>query len=197
MTPRVLLIDNYDSFTFNLEQALRVIGADTIVRRNDKIAFDELHRIKPTHLVVSAGPGRPEDAQQSMPLIESLVQTIPVLGVCLGHQALAAVFGAAIRRSTTQMHGKSSKVYHDARTLFAGLPNPFPAGRYHSLCVEADDLPDCFTVSAYTSDGSIMGIRHRDHQAEGVQFHPESILTPDGGRLLRNFLCLRACGAAR
>ncbi|MCH7704924.1 MAG: aminodeoxychorismate/anthranilate synthase component II [Planctomycetes bacterium] len=191
MTPRVLLIDNYDSFTFNLVQAVRVLGADTVVRRNDKISLDELPAIDPTHLIVSPGPGRPEGARQSMPLIEALTSKIPVLGVCLGHQALAAVFGATIRRAEHLMHGKASKVYHDARSVFAGMPNPFPAGRYHSLCVEADDLPDCFVVSAYTSDGTIMGIRHREYAAEGVQFHPESILTPDGTRLLDNFLRLR------
>ncbi len=195
MTPNVLLIDNYDSFTFNLVQAIRVIGAEVVVRRNDEISLDELPSINPTHLIISPGPGRPEDARQSMPLIETLMPKIPVLGVCLGHQALAAVLGATIRRAETLMHGKSSMVYHDAQTLFAGLPNPFPAGRYHSLCVDADDLPDCFTVSAYTSDGAIMGIRHREHPSEGVQFHPESILTPDGARLLANFLRPRSNGA--
>jgi len=197
MTPRVLVIDNYDSFTFNLVQALRVLGAETIVRRNDRVALDELPDIGPTHLVISPGPGRPEGARQSMPLIKSLMPRIPVLGVCLGHQALAAALGGVVDRGIQLMHGKASMVYHDSRTVFAGLPNPFPAGRYHSLCVNPDELPDSLVVSAYTSDGTIMGIRHREYAAEGVQFHPESILTPDGDRLLDNFLRLRMNGAGQ
>lgn len=197
MNARVLLIDNYDSFTFNLVQAFRVLGAETIVRRNDQIALDEVDGMALTHLVVSPGPGRPEHAQQSMPLIEALMPRMPVLGVCLGHQAMAAVMGGTVRGGEHLMHGKASMVYHDTRSIFAGLPNPMSAGRYHSLCVEADDLPDCFVVSAYTSDGTIMGIRHTKYLAEGVQFHPESILTPDGPRLLSNFLRLHMNGAAR
>jgi len=196
MNTRVLLIDNYDSFTFNLVQALQVLGAETFVRRNDRITFDEVDRIAPTHLVISPGPGRPEGAKQSMPLIAALMPKIPVLGVCLGHQAMAAVAGGTVRCSDHLMHGKSSNVYHDSRSIFTGLPNPMPAGRYHSLCVDADDLPTCFTVSAYTSDGMVMGIRHTEYRAEGVQFHPESIMTPDGPRLLSNFLRLHMNGIA-
>ncbi len=188
MTTRVLLIDNYDSFTFNLVQAFRILGAETIVRRSDQIQIDDVAAVEPSHLVISPGPGRPEDAHQSMPLIASMAGTLPVLGVCLGHQALGAVFGATVSRAEHLMHGKSSMIYHDSGTIFAGLPNPFPAGRYHSLCVHPDDLPDCFAVSAYTSDGTVMGIRHREYPAEGIQFHPESIMTPDGNRLLENFL---------
>lgn len=187
---RVLLIDNYDSFTYNLMQALAVLGADVDVRRNDDIDARRAVDLAPTHLVVSPGPGRPEDAGASMPIIAALLARVPVLGVCLGHQALASVLGARVGAAQALMHGKASGVYHDNRTLFEGLPNPFRAGRYHSLAVHEDSLPPELAVSAYTSDGEIMGLRHRDLPAEGVQFHPESILTPEGDRLLRNFLDL-------
>jgi anthranilate synthase/aminodeoxychorismate synthase-like glutamine amidotransferase len=186
----VLLIDNYDSFTYNLVQALAVLLADVTVRRNDEITVAEARSLEPTHLVVSPGPGRPEDAGVSMPLIDEMMGEVPVLGVCLGHQALAAVCGASVEAARTLMHGKASTVYHDSRTLYEGLPNPMQAGRYHSLAVTEESLPDELAVSAYTSDGEIMGIRHRTLRAEGVQFHPESILTPEGDRLLRNFLDL-------
>jgi anthranilate synthase/aminodeoxychorismate synthase-like glutamine amidotransferase len=187
---RVLLIDNYDSFTYNLVQALAVLGADVEVRRNDEIDVAAALDLAPTHLVVSPGPGRPEDAGASMPITRAFLHRTPVLGVCLGHQALAAVLGARVGEAQSLMHGKASGVYHDNRTLFEGLPNPFRAGRYHSLAVHEDSLPPELTISAYTSDGEIMGLRHRDLPAEGVQFHPESILTPEGDRLLRNFLDL-------
>jgi anthranilate synthase/aminodeoxychorismate synthase-like glutamine amidotransferase len=186
----VLLIDNYDSFTYNLVQALAVLLADVTVRRNDEMTVAEARSLEPTHLVVSPGPGRPEDAGVSMPLIDAMMGDVPVLGVCLGHQALAAVCGASVEAARTLMHGKASTVYHDSRTLYEGLPNPMQAGRYHSLAVTEESLPDELAVSAYTSDGEIMGIRHRTLRAEGVQFHPESILTPEGDRLLRNFLDL-------
>ena len=187
---RVLIIDNYDSFTYNLVQALAELGAEVTVRRNDVIGVDEALASDPTHIVVSPGPGRPEDAGISVELIAAAGERVPVLGVCLGHQALATAFGARVGRAVTLMHGKSSQVYHDGRGLYEGLPNPLCAGRYHSLAVHEDDLPDELMISAYTSDGEIMGLRHRELRLEGVQFHPESILTPEGHRLLRNFLDL-------
>ena len=187
---RVLIIDNYDSFTYNLVQALAELGAEVTVRRNDAIGVDEALASDPTHIVVSPGPGRPEDAGISVELIAAAGERVPVLGVCLGHQALATAFGARVGRAVTLMHGKSSQVYHDGRGLYEGLPNPLTAGRYHSLAVHEDDLPDELMISAYTSDGEIMGLRHRELRLEGVQFHPESILTPEGHRLLRNFLDL-------
>lgn len=191
---RVLLIDNYDSFTYNLVQALAVLSADVTVRRNDQITVADAVALQPTHLVVSPGPGRPEDAGVSMAVIEALIEHTPVLGVCLGHQALATVCGAAVESARSLMHGKASTVYHDSRTLYEGLPNPMQAGRYHSLAVTEETIPDDLAVSAYTSDGEIMGLRHRSLKAEGVQFHPESILTPEGDRLLRNFLDFDAVG---
>ena len=189
---RVLLIDNSDSFTYNLMQTLAVAGADVTVRRHDEIGVRAARDLAPTHLVVSPGPGRPECAGVSMALIEALMGKIPVLGVCLGHQALATVCGAAVGPARSLVHGKASTVYHDSRTLYEGLPNPLRAGRYHSLAVTEESLPADLSVSAYTSDGEIMGVRHRTLPAEGVQFHPESILTPEGDRLLRNFLDLDA-----
>jgi len=186
--PRVVLIDNYDSFTWNLVQAFAVTGAEVVVRRNDVVTVDDVEALEPTHLVISPGPGRPERAGISMAAIERFLGRVPVLGVCLGHQALAAVLGGRVVQAQTLMHGKSSPVYHDGRGLFQGLANPFEAGRYHSLAVAEEDLPRELAVSAYTSDGEIMGVRHRSLPADGVQFHPESVLTPEGDRLLRNFL---------
>jgi len=189
---RVLVIDNYDSFTYNLVQALSCLGADVTVRRNDAALVDGLLAGDPTHIVVSPGPGRPEDAGVSIPLVAAAAGRVPVLGVCLGHQALAAAFGARIGRAAVLMHGKPSRVYHDGRGVFEGLPNPFTAGRYHSLSVDEESLPRELMISAYTSDGEVMGLRHREFCLEGVQFHPESVLTPEGDRLLRNFLDLGA-----
>jgi anthranilate synthase/aminodeoxychorismate synthase-like glutamine amidotransferase len=186
----VLLIDNYDSFTYNLVQALAVLGAEVSVFRNDEVTVEEATGIAPSHFVVSPGPGRPEDAGRTMPLIDAMIRRVPVLGVCLGHQALCAVLGGRVISAKRLMHGKTSPVYHDGRTIFEGLPSPFLAGRYHSLAVAEEGLPADLAVSAYTSDGEIMGVRHRTLPAEGVQFHPESILTPEGERLLRNFLDL-------
>ena len=191
MSARVLLIDNYDSFTYNLVQALRVLGAEVLVRRNDEIAITEAHALAPSHLVISPGPGRPENAGASMAILEALLPAIPVLGVCLGHQALGALLGGRIVSAGRLMHGKASPVYHDGKTLYEGLPNPFAAGRYHSLAVAEEGLPEELAVSAYTSEGEIMGLRHRSLPVEGVQFHPESLLTPEGSRLLRNFLDMR------
>jgi anthranilate synthase/aminodeoxychorismate synthase-like glutamine amidotransferase len=193
---RVLLIDNYDSFTYNLVQALAVLSAEVTVKRHDEITVPDALALEPSHLVISPGPGRPEDAGISMALIEAMIASRPVLGVCLGHQALAAVCGADIQSARSLMHGKASTVYHDSRTLYEGLPNPMQAGRYHSLAVTEESVPDELVVSAYTSAGEIMGLRHRAHRAEGVQFHPESILTPEGDRLLRNFLDLDVAGGA-
>ncbi len=188
MKPRVLLIDNYDSFTFNLVQALAVLGADVTVRTHDQIGADEGLRSEPTHLVVSPGPGRPEDAGISLEIIEKAAGRVPVLGVCLGHQALAMVYGGVIVRSAAPLHGKSSPVNHDGKTIFRELPDPFEAGRYHSLTVDPSLVPDELEVTARTADGEIMGLRHRSLPVEGVQFHPESILSPDGNKLLGNFL---------
>ena len=190
MSARVLLIDNYDSFTYNLVQALAVLGAEVSVFRNDEVTVEEATGIAPSHFVVSPGPGRPEDAGRTMPLIDAMIRRVPVLGVCLGHQALCAVLGGRVISAKRLMHGKTSPVYHDGRTIFEGLPSPFLAGRYHSLAVAEEGLPADLAVSAYTSDGEIMVVRHRTLPAEGVQFHPESILTPEGERLLRNFLDL-------
>ena len=186
--PRVLLIDNQDSFTYNLVQALRVLGARVEVVRNDAVDPASALAAAPTHLVVSPGPGRPEAAGGTLSVLGALLPRVPVLGVCLGHQALGALLGARVVRASRPVHGQAFPVYHDGRTLFQGLPNPFPAGRYHSLLVEEDGLPEALAVSAYTSDGEIMGLRHRSLPAEGVQFHPESVLSPEGSRLLRNFL---------
>jgi len=192
MNGLVLVIDNYDSFTYNLVQGLAQLGPEVIVKRNDRITPDEVRQLAPTHLVISPGPGRPERAGHSMAILESMLDVVPVLGVCLGHQALAATLGATVGSAQQLMHGKASPVYHDSRTLYEGLPNPFPAGRYHSLAVAEDSLPAELSISAYTSDGEIMGLRHRSLPVEGVQFHPESLLTPEGDRLLRNFLDMEA-----
>jgi anthranilate synthase/aminodeoxychorismate synthase-like glutamine amidotransferase len=192
MTRHVLLIDNYDSFTYNLVQALAVLGARVTVKRHDKITVDEAKALDPTHVMISPGPGRPESAGVSVAVVREMMGHVPVLGVCLGHQAIAQALGGTVESAQTLMHGKASPVYHDGRTLFEGLPNPFPAGRYHSLAVAEQQLPEDLVVSAYTSDGEIMGVRHRTLPTEGVQFHPESVLTPEGDRLLRNFLDLES-----
>jgi anthranilate synthase/aminodeoxychorismate synthase-like glutamine amidotransferase len=195
--PRVLLIDNYDSFTYNLAQAFQILGAEVRVHLNDRLRPEEALDLAPTHLVVSPGPGRPERAGDSMRMIEAFLARIPILGVCLGHQALAAVLGGRIVRARSLVHGKASPIYHDGHTLYQGLPNPFRGGRYHSLAVNPETLPEALIVSAYTSDGEIMGLRHRALPVEGVQFHPESVVTPEGGILLRNFLDLEpAVGAS-
>ncbi len=188
----VLLIDNYDSFTFNLVQAFLGLGAEVTVHRNDRVTLQEARDLAPTHVVVSPGPGRPEDAGVTMDLLLDSIGRVPVLGVCLGHQALAAALGGTVGPAKRLYHGKATPVYHDTRTVYEGLANPFQAGRYHSLAVAEDDLPKDLAISAYTSDGEIMGLRHKAYPVEGVQFHPESVLTPEGQRLLANFLDLSA-----
>ena len=187
-TPRLLLIDNYDSFTYNLVQAFLVLGAEVLVHRNDAITVAQAEALEPTHLCISPGPGTPRDAGVSMDMIRAFAGRIPVLGVCLGHQALVEVYGGSISRAARVMHGKTSRVVHDGRGIFAGMPNPFEAGRYHSLIAREDSVPPVLEVAARTEEGEIMGVRHLELAVEGVQFHPESILTPDGPRLLETFL---------
>lgn len=187
----VLVVDNYDSFTYNLVQAFLAAGSEVTVRCNDEIGIGEVDDIAPTHLVISPGPGRPEEAGVSVEMIKAMAGRLPILGVCLGHQAVGVAFGGEIDPAMSLMHGKSSQVYHDRRTIFAGLPNPLVAGRYHSLAVAEMALPDELVISSYTSDGEIMGIRHERLAVEGVQFHPESVLTPMGDRLITNFLSMR------
>ncbi len=184
----ILVIDNYDSFTYNLVQAFLVLGAEVLVRRNDEITVDEALAQGATHLCISPGPGKPAQAGVSMRMIEAFAGRIPVFGVCLGHQSLVEVFGGKVVRAGRLMHGKTSLVHHDGRGVFAGLANPFQAGRYHSLIAERDAIPPSLEVTAWTPEGEIMGVRHRELAVEGVQFHPESILTPDGPKLLGNFL---------
>jgi anthranilate synthase component 2 len=191
MSPRplaVLLIDNYDSFTYNLYQYLGELGAQTRVVRNDEIGVGEALSFLPDRIVISPGPGTPDQAGLSLELIRESAGRVPVLGVCLGHQALGQAFGGKVVRAPQLMHGKTSEIRHDGRSLFAGLPQPFTATRYHSLIVARETVPDCLEVSAWTDDGLVMGLRHRQYPLEGVQFHPESILTPAGKDLLRNFL---------
>jgi len=188
VTTRVLMIDNYDSFTYNLVQYLRMQGADVIVKRNDAVGIDEAKAMEPSHLVVSPGPGVPADAGISIAIIRAFAGHIPVLGVCLGHQALVEAWGGRTVAARSLMHGKTSQIFHDGKGVFAGLPQPFEAGRYHSLAVRREELPAELEVSAFTSDGEVMGVRHRRWPVEGVQFHPESVLTPDGLTMIRRFL---------
>jgi anthranilate synthase component 2 len=185
--PMVVLIDNYDSFTYNLAQYLGELGAELVVRRNNEITLDELSRLAPRHLVISPGPGRPEDAGISVDAIRRFGETIPVLGVCLGHQAIGLAFGGEVVRARRLMHGKTSLIEHDGRGVFKGLSRPFVAGRYHSLVV-SDRLPAHLEISARSEDGTIMGLRHRTLPVHGVQFHPESVLTAEGRQMLRTFL---------
>jgi anthranilate synthase/aminodeoxychorismate synthase-like glutamine amidotransferase len=188
MTPRLLLIDNYDSFTYNLVQAFLVLGADVRVYRNDAIDIEAAIALAPSHLVISPGPGRPEDAGVSITMIGAFAGKVPVLGVCLGHQSIVEHFGGKVIGAATLTHGKSSMVQHDGKGLYRGLPNPFEAGRYHSLAADRTCVPDVLEVTAKTAEGEIMGVRHKHLAIEGVQFHPESVLTPEGPRLMENFL---------
>lgn len=184
----LLLIDNYDSFTYNLYQYLSELGAEVEVRRNDKVTLDEIEAMQPAQIVVSPGPCTPNEAGLSCKIIETFGPRIPLLGVCLGHQAIGQVFGGRVIRAPEPMHGKTSLMYHQEQGVFQGLPAPFEANRYHSLIVERSTLPDELEITASTADGLIMGLRHRRYPVEGVQFHPESIMTPAGKHLLRNFL---------
>jgi anthranilate synthase/aminodeoxychorismate synthase-like glutamine amidotransferase len=186
----LLVIDNYDSFTYNLVQHLGELGADLEVRRNDKVSLEEIEEMAPERIVISPGPCTPKEAGISVPLIRKLAGKFPMLGVCLGHQSIAEAFGGKVIRAPYLMHGKTSTIHHDGRTVFADLPQDFTATRYHSLIVERGSLPRDLEISAETSDGVIMGLRHKRHKIEGVQFHPESILTDTGKKLLQNFLQL-------
>ena len=185
---RVLLLDNYDSFTYNLYQYLSELGATVDVRRNDKVTVAEVAAMRPDRIVISPGPCTPNEAGISIGLIQEVGPHIPLLGVCLGHQAIGAAYGGAVIRAPEVMHGKISQIHHAGAGVFADLPDPFPATRYHSLIVRRDDLPDELEVTAWTDDGLIMGMRHKEHPVQGVQFHPESIMTNAGKDLLRNFL---------
>ena len=185
---RMLLIDNYDSFTYNLVQAFAAHGADVRVYRNDAIDVAAALELEPTHLVISPGPGRPADAGVSLEMIGAFAGRVPVLGVCLGHQSIVQHYGGDIVRAERLMHGKTSMVSHDGRTIYEGLSEPFEVGRYHSLCADDDTMPDVLEVTAKTDRGEIMGARHRTLPVEGVQFHPESVLTPEGDRLMVNFM---------
>lgn len=191
----LLVIDNYDSFTYNLVQFLGELGADIVVRRNDQVTLEQIAELDPAAIVISPGPCTPNEAGMSNAIIRELAGSTPILGVCLGHQCIGQVFGGRVVQAPTLMHGKTSHVYHDGRSLFRGIPSPFEATRYHSLIVERTSLPPCLEVSAETAGGEVMGLRHREFLVEGVQFHPESILTAPGKDLLRNFLEL-AYGAA-
>lgn len=186
----ILMIDNYDSFTYNLVQYLGEMGEDLQVYRNDKITIEEIERLNPDSIVISPGPCTPKEAGISIGVVKLFSGKIPILGVCLGHQSIGHAFGGKIIRADRLMHGKTSMIYHDGKTIFQGLPNPFEATRYHSLIIERSSLPPCLEITAETDLGEIMGVRHKEYLVEGVQFHPESILTQYGKDLLRNFLAL-------
>ncbi len=187
----IVLIDNYDSFTYNLVQALGELGAELKVFRNDEITVGEIERLSPTHLLISPGPCTPKEAGISVEAIRHFAGKIPILGVCLGHQSIGYAFGGKVVRAERLMHGKTSMIRHDGKGVFAGLPNPFEAMRYHSLVVEERSLPECLEPTAWSEKDELMGLRHRELKVEGVQFHPESILTPEGNKLLKNFLDTR------
>lgn len=184
----ILVIDNYDSFTYNLVQQMGEFGADLCVIRNDQITLNEIRGLNPSHIVISPGPGDPDDSGVSLDVLRELSGVTPILGVCLGHQAIGQVFGGLVKRAPRLMHGKTSMIQHTGDAMFDGLPNPFEATRYHSLIVERETLPDSLLITAETAEGEIMGLRHREFPVYGVQFHPESILTTYGPRILQNFL---------
>jgi anthranilate synthase/aminodeoxychorismate synthase-like glutamine amidotransferase len=184
----ILMIDNYDSFTFNIVQYLGQMGEDVRVYRNDKITIDEIKKLKPQAIFLSPGPCSPREAGITVDAVREFHKTVPIMGICLGHQSIGYAFGGEVVRADRIMHGKISPVNHDGKTIFAGLPNPFTAGRYHSLVVRPETLPGCLEISAETAEGEIMGLRHKEYPVEGIQFHPESVLTPQGKRIIRNFL---------
>lgn len=184
----ILMIDNYDSFTFNIVQYLGQMGEDVQVYRNDKITLDEIRKLKPQAIFLSPGPCTPREAGITVDVIREFHTSVPLMGICLGHQSIGYAFGGEVIRAGRIMHGKVSPVHHDGKMIFAGLPNPFTAGRYHSLLVNPETLPDCLEISAQTAEGEIMGLRHKEYPVEGIQFHPESVLTPQGKRVIRNFL---------
>jgi anthranilate synthase component 2/para-aminobenzoate synthetase component 2 len=184
----ILMIDNYDSFTFNIVQYLGQMGEDVRVFRNDKITLDEIKKLKPQAIFLSPGPRSPRDAGITVDVIRNFYNVVPLMGICLGHQAIGFAFGGDVVRASRIMHGKTSQVLNDGKTIFAGLPNPFVAGRYHSLIVKRETLPACLEISAETEEGEIMGLRHKEYPVEGIQFHPESVLTPQGKRIIKNFL---------
>jgi anthranilate synthase/aminodeoxychorismate synthase-like glutamine amidotransferase len=186
----ILMIDNYDSFTYNLVQYIGQLGGAVVVHRNDRISIDEIRELKPDVIFLSPGPCTPKEAGVSVEVIRQFGASIPIMGVCLGHQSIGYAFGAEVVRAQRIMHGKTSEIINDGRTIFRGLPNPFVAGRYHSLILDRNSLPDCLEISAETEEGEIMGIRHKEYPLEGVQFHPESVLTPNGKRILKNFLAM-------
>jgi anthranilate synthase/aminodeoxychorismate synthase-like glutamine amidotransferase len=186
----VFILDNYDSFTFNLVQYIGETGVEIVVHRNDAVSVDDVRALKPSAIVISPGPCTPAEAGISVSLVSQMAGTCPILGVCLGHQSIAEAFGGRVVRARKPVHGKVSNIRHDGRTLFTGIQDAFSATRYHSLVVERDTLPECLEVSAWTDDGVVMGVRHKEHPVEGIQFHPESILTKEGKRILRNFLNL-------
>lgn len=184
----ILVIDNYDSFTYNLVQLMGELGAELQVVRNDQVSLDDIRAMQPAYIVISPGPGTPDDAGISLDVIWELGATTPILGVCLGNQTIGQVYGGVVSRAARLMHGKTSMIYHKGDGMFAGVPSPFEATRYHSLIVEEGSLPDCLQITAFTDQGEIMGLRHQDYPVYGVQFHPESILTKFGTRILQNFL---------
>ena len=184
----ILMIDNYDSFTFNIVQYLGQMGETVGVYRNDQITIKEIEAIKPRAIFLSPGPCSPKEAGITVEVVKTFHKTIPLMGICLGHQSIGYAFGGDVVRAQRVMHGKTSLIQNDGKTIFQGLPNPFSAGRYHSLIVRRETLPDCLCISAETAEGEIMGLRHKDYPVEGIQFHPESVLTPQGKRIIRNFL---------
>jgi len=186
----ILMIDNYDSFTFNLVQYLGILGENIKVRRNDKIGLGEIEKMEPSRIVISPGPGRPVNAGMSKDIIKHFYKEIPILGVCLGHQCIGEVFGSEVINSGVVIHGKTSKIYHDGKSIFTGVENPFEAARYHSLILKKDTIPSSLEVTAHTEDDIVMGVRHKNYKLEGIQFHPESFLTPDGLKILKNFINL-------
>ncbi|PWV96018.1 para-aminobenzoate synthetase component 2 [Paenibacillus cellulosilyticus] len=192
----ILVIDNYDSFTYNLVQYLGELGEDIIVKRNDEIGLDDIAALAPDHILISPGPCSPNEAGISLAVIDRFKGEIPIFGVCLGHQSIGQAFGGDVVRAEKLMHGKTSEILHDGKKIFEGIPSPFTATRYHSLIVKRETLPDCLEITAETAEGEIMGLRHKEYPIEGVQFHPESIITENGLNMLRNFLSLRA-GATR